>query len=71
MKCDQMTAGLLDRLQRILPMANKVADEVICDETEMLEQVILRMFEVMDRVARFSCEYVRHGGWLPSGFSEC
>jgi len=56
-----MPAGLLDRLQRILPLADKVADEVVCEETEMLEKVILRMFEVMDRVARFSCDYVRCG----------
>ena len=56
-----MPAGLLDRLRRIVPFADKVADEVVSEETEMLEKVIQRMFEVMDRVARFSCKYVRHG----------
>ena len=66
-----MPAGLLDRLQRILPLADRVADEVVCEDTEMLEKVIQRMFEVMDRVARFSCEYVKRGRWLSPGFSEC
>ena len=66
-----MPARLLDRLQRILPLADKVADEVVCEETDMLEEAIPRMFEVMDRVARFSCEYVRRGMWLSSAFSEC
>ena len=66
-----MPAGLLDRLQRILPLADRVADEVVCEDTEMLEKVIQRMFEVMDRVARFSCEYVRRGRLLSPGLSEC
>jgi len=70
-KRDQMPASLLDRLQRILPLADKVADEIVCEETDMLEKVIPRMFEVMERVARFSCEYVRRGRWLSSGFSKC
>ena len=56
-----MPAGLLDRLRRILTFADKVADKIICEETGMLEKVIRRMFEVMDSVARFSCEYVKHG----------
>jgi hypothetical protein len=66
-KYDQMPAGLLDRLRRILPFANKVADEVVCEETEMLKKVIPRMFEVMDRLARFVCEYVKRGRWLSLG----
>ena len=56
-----MPSGLLDRLQRILPLANKVADEIVCEETDLLERIIPRMFEVMHRVAKFSCDYVRHG----------
>ena len=57
-----MPASLLDRLQRVLPLANNVADEVVCEETEILEKVIPQMFEVMQRVAKFSCDYVRRGG---------
>ena len=56
---DQIPSGLLDRLQRILPLADKVADEIVCEETEILEKIIPRMFEVMQRVAKFSCDYVK------------
>jgi len=54
-----MPSALLDRLQRILPLGKKVADDVVCEETEILEKVIQRMFEVMRRVAEFSCVYVK------------
>ena len=56
-----MPASLFDRLKRILPMADKVADEVVCEETDILEKVIPRMFEVMHQVAKFACDYVRRG----------
>ena len=61
-KCDQMPSVLLDRLQRILVLGKKVADDVVCEETEILGKVIQRMFEVMRRVAEFSCDYVKGSG---------
>ena len=49
-----MPAGLLDRLQRIsVFIANKVADEIIYEETEIFQKTIPRMFEVMQTVAKF------------------
>jgi len=36
-KNDQMPSSLLDRLQRILPLADKVADKIVSEETEILE----------------------------------
>ena len=62
-KCDQMLLGLSDRLQRILLFANKVAGEIICEETDLLEKIIPQTFEVMNRVAKFSCNYVRRCRW--------
>jgi len=56
-----MPARLLDRLQRISVFADKVADEVVYEETDILEKTIPRMFEVMLRVAEYSCDYVRRG----------
>jgi len=56
-----MPARLLDRLQRISFFANKVADGVAYEETDILEKTIPRMFGVMQRVAEYSCEYVRRG----------
>jgi len=54
-----MPSALLDRLQRILPLGKKIADDIVCEETEILEKVIQRMFEVIQRVAEFSCNYVK------------
>ena len=56
-----MPSELLKRLQRILFFADKVTAEIVCEETEILEKTIPRMFEVMQTVAEFSCDYVRRG----------
>ena len=56
-----MPARLLDRLQRISIFANKVADEIAYEETEILEKTIPQMFKVMQNVAGFACDYVRRG----------
>ena len=58
-----MPVRLLDRLQRILSFVDKVADEIVYEETEILEKTIPRMFEVMQRVAKYSCDYVRRGSF--------
>ena len=47
-------------------MADKVTNEIVYEESEILEEVIPRMFEVMQKVAKFSCNYVRRGGWSHS-----
>jgi len=62
---------VLDRLKRVLPLAKKTADEIVCEETEILEEIVPRMFEVMHRVAKFSCDYVKRGMRSPSGFGKC
>ncbi len=38
-----------------------MVDEIVCEEREMLEKIIPRMFEVMEKVAKFSCDYVKRG----------
>ena len=65
-----MPSALLDRLQRILPLGKKVADDVVCEETEILEKAIQRMFSVMRKVAEFSCNYVKGTGRSCSGFNK-
>ena len=70
-KYDQIPSALLDRLQRILPLGKKVAEDIVCDETEILEKVIQRMFEVMRMVAEFSCNYVKGSARSYSGFGKC
>jgi len=56
-----MPSGLCDRVQRVLPLVERVADEIVTDETKVLKELIPRMFEVMYRVARLSCDYVTRG----------
>jgi len=54
-----MPLGFLDQLQRVLPLADKVADEIVSEETDILVKVIPRMFEVMQKIAKFLCEYIK------------
>ena len=56
-----MPSDLLDRLQRILFFVDKVADDIVGEETEILEKTIPKMFEVMQKVANFACDYVKCG----------
>ena len=60
-KYDQIPVELLDRLKRILLFADKVADEIVGEETDVLEMAIPRMFEVMETVSKFACGYVKRG----------
>jgi len=71
-KYDQMPSSLLDQLQRVLPLAAKVENEIVSEETEVLDKIILGLFEVMEKVAKFLCEYVKRGRfsrlslfWIP------
>ena len=56
-----MPLDLLDRLRRILIFADKVADEIVYEETDILEKTIPQMFKVMQKVAKCSCDYVKRG----------
>ena len=60
-KYDEIPLSLFDRLQRVVPLAKRVADEIVCKETDILEEIIPRMFKVMQGVAEYSCDYVRRG----------
>ena len=60
-KRDQIPLSLFDQLQRVVPLAKRVADEIVCEETDILEEIIPRMFKVMQGVAEYSCDYVRRG----------
>ena len=58
---DQIPLDLFDQLQRVLPLADSVADKIVCEETELLDEIIPEMFKVIQRVAEYSCDYVRRG----------
>ena len=59
-----MPSGLCDRVQRVLPLIKKVSDEIVSEETEILKELVPRMFEIMRRAAKLSCDYVKRGRWL-------
>ena len=52
-------------------MAKKVADEIVSEETDILKDLIPRMFAVMYRVAKLSCDYVKRGGWSSLWLDKC
>ena len=58
---DRMPSDLFNRLQRVLPLADKVADDIACEETGLLEKSVSRMFDVMQTTVKFSCDYVKRG----------
>ena len=60
-KYDQIPLNLFDRLGRVSPLVWMVADEIMCKETNILDEIIPRMFEVMQKVAEYACNYVRRG----------
>jgi len=67
-KYDQMLLSLLDRLQRVLPLADKVADQMVSEETDLLVKIMPQMFEVMQKISKFLCKYVKRGRfsrWAP------
>jgi len=73
-KYDQMPSNLLDQLQRVSPLADKVADEIVSEETDILDKIMPRMFEVMQTIANFLCEYVKRARFSRlscSGFHKC
>jgi len=35
-----MPSGLVDRLKRVLPFADVVAEDIVCEETDPLEKII-------------------------------
>jgi len=58
-KYDQMLLTLLDTLKHVSPLAERVTDEIVTEETEILGEIMPRMFKVMQEIAKFLCEYVK------------
>ena len=56
-----MPRDLLYRLQGILVFADKAADEIVYEETDILQKTIQKMFKVMEQAANCSCDYVKRG----------
>jgi hypothetical protein len=63
-----MLSGLFNRLQRVVPFATRVVDEIVYEETKILKELMPRMYEVMYNVAKMSCDYVKRGRWSSCRF---
>ena len=55
----------------MLPLVKKVADGIVSEEKEILKKLIPQMFEVIHRVAKLSCDYVKRGRWSFPRFDKC
>ena len=71
-KYDQMPSIILNRMQRIFPLADKVADEIVGEETDLLYTIMPRVFQAMQKIAKFLSEYLQRGSfsrwplfWIP------
>jgi len=53
--------GLVGSVGAHFVFADKVADEISDEETEILKKTISKMFKVMENVAECSCDYVKRG----------
>ena len=63
---DQVLLDPLDRLKRILSFADEiVADKIVCEEMDLLDDIIPRMYEAVHRVAEVSCDHIKHGRSSP------
>ena len=60
-KYDRIPLSVFDQLQRIEPLVKRATDDMVCEETDILEKILPRMFKVMRRVAEYSCDYVKRG----------
>ena len=54
-----MLFGFFDRLRDILPLADTIVEDIGLEDLKVLEKSLAHMFEVMQKVAKFSCEYVK------------
>ena len=70
-KYDQIPSDIFRRLERILPLLKLVEEEIVSEETKILKKFIPRMYEVLHKVAKASCEYVRRGMWSSLRFDTC
>ena len=71
---DQMPSSLFDSLRRVLPVADKIKEEIVSEETDILNITMPRMFDEMQKTVNVLCDYVKRGRFSRrslSGFRKC
>ncbi|PVF92449.1 WD40 repeat-like protein [Serendipita vermifera] len=61
---DEIVSDLTDEIGRVLPLADKVLDDVVREDTEQLSKVIKRMHSLTVNTAEFLCVYVQQSSYV-------
>ena len=62
-KYDQSPLGLFDQLECVLSLMHETPGVILLEEPDFFKELIPQMFKVMQRVAKYSCDYVRCGSF--------
>jgi hypothetical protein len=71
-KRDEAVSDLADSVSQILPFAELVIEDIICEETELLERAVGKLCALIRDTAGFICEYAKQslaGTSFPTGLS--
>jgi hypothetical protein len=58
-KYDDMVSDLTDQIERLLPFAKQALEELVYDDTELLEGAVRRLCNLVMEAAEFICDYVK------------
>jgi hypothetical protein len=58
-KYDGMVSELAEWISRILPFATLSLEEIVCDETELLDRAVRKMCTLVADMANFICDYAK------------
>ncbi|PVF92507.1 WD40 repeat-like protein [Serendipita vermifera] len=61
---DEMVSDLSDEIGRVLPLADKVLDDVVREDTKQLSKIIRRMYSLTVDTAEFLCVYVQQSTYV-------
>jgi hypothetical protein len=66
-KYDGMVSELAECIARILPFATLSLEDIVCDETELLDRAVRKMCTLVADTANFICNYAKQN---PGGTSN-
>jgi len=52
-------SSLADSIARMFPFANLVIEEILCEETELLDREVERLCALIRDAASFICDYAK------------
>jgi hypothetical protein len=64
-----MVSELTDQIEHLLPFAKQAMEEIVYDDTELLEGVIRKLYNLVMDMAEFICGYVKKSPTSMSSFT--